>query len=86
MISASVTSPQITASANGSSISANVSVGGVAATVTSGIGQTGPSGVTTLSGASDVAMNSTADGDVLRYSSGKWRNYPEVDLVDGGNW
>lgn len=39
-----------------------------------------------LSGLSDVALSGLADGDVLRYSSGAWRNSPESNLVDGGNF
>lgn len=78
MIQASVqSSPQITASVSG---------GGISATVSGGFGPAGASGVTTISNASDVATSGTTDGDVLRYSSGKWRNYPEANLVDGGNW
>jgi len=84
MIQASVqSSPQITASVSGGGISATVSGGGVTANVSGGFG---PAGVTTISNASDVATSGTTDGDVLRYSSGKWRNYPELNLVDGGNW
>lgn len=33
-----------------------------------------------------VTINSLANGDVLRFSSGKWRNYPDTGLVDGGNF
>lgn len=25
-------------------------------------------------------------GDVIRWSNGKWRNYPETTLLDGGNF
>jgi hypothetical protein len=27
-----------------------------------------------------------ADGDVLRYSASRWRNYAESQLTDGGNF
>lgn len=40
-----------------------------------------------IAGASDVIVSAVATGDVLRYSSGAWRNSPERSLViDGGNW
>lgn len=78
MIQASVQgSPQITASVSGGTISA---------TISGGFGPAGPAGVTTIAAAGDVAFSETSDGDVIRYSSGKWRNYPEQNLVDGGNW
>lgn len=78
MIQASVqSSPQITASVSG---------GTVSATVSGGFGPAGPAGMTTISAAGDVAFSGAADGDVIRYSSGKWRNYQEQNLVDGGNW
>lgn len=76
--------PQIAATVSEMQIATSVSpASSVAASVSGGIG---PTGVTTLSGASDAVISSAADGDVLRYSSGKWRNYPEANLVDGGNW
>jgi hypothetical protein len=32
-------------------------------------------------------MSSVADGDVLRYSSSKWRNFPETNMTfDAGNF
>lgn len=34
----------------------------------------------------DTAITNAADGDVLRYSQSKWRNYSDKNLVDGGNW
>lgn len=39
-----------------------------------------------LSGLADVAIVGGADGDLLRWSGGAWRNEPEVNLVDGGNY
>lgn len=39
-----------------------------------------------LSAADDATIASPADGDVLRYSNGKWRNYPGNYLVDGGQF
>jgi hypothetical protein len=34
----------------------------------------------------DTQIQNVADGDVLRYSSGKWRNYADTNLTDGGNF
>lgn len=67
-------------------ITANVSETQIDVSVSGGFGPSGPSGVTSISGASDVSILETSNGDVLRYSNGKWRNYPELNLVDGGNW
>jgi hypothetical protein len=33
-----------------------------------------------------VQITSVQPGDVLRFSNSKWRNSPETDIVDGGNW
>lgn len=41
----------------------------------------------TLAAMIDVAMTTPANGDVLRYQSSRWRNYPESDIViDGQNF
>ena len=61
----------------------------ITAVVSGGIGPQGvqgASGVSAVSQASDVAFDTPADGDVVRYSNGKWRNYKETNLVDGGNF
>lgn len=34
----------------------------------------------------NIEVVAPADGDLLRYSSGKWRNYPEEDVVNGGDF
>lgn len=39
-----------------------------------------------LPSSSDVEMTDIKTGDVLRWSSGKWRNYSETQLLDGGNF
>lgn len=90
-ISASVTENKITASVSGSSVSAAVSASTVTASASGGVGPQGPAGpqgtfVGGLSDLADVALSSTQAGDVLRYSSNKWRNYAEAGLVDGGNF
>ena len=39
-----------------------------------------------LPASSDVSMTDIKTGDVIRWSDGKWRNYPEATLLDGGNF
>jgi hypothetical protein len=34
----------------------------------------------------EFELTSVQTGDVLRYSSGKWRNYPEQEVVNGGDF
>jgi len=92
-ITASVSAQPITASVNASgSISASVGSSVVEASAGGGIGPQGPQGVigppgNALSAASDVQLSGVAEGDVLRYSNSKWRNYPEGDIViDGQNF
>jgi hypothetical protein len=92
-ITASVTSQPITATvADSGSISASVGSSVVEASAGGGIGPQGPQGAigppgNALSGASDVQLTNVADGDLLRYSSNKWRNHPESDIViDGQNF
>lgn len=72
---------------------ASVSGGGVSASVSGGVGPQGPAGaagdVTVpagLSNLSDVSLAGLADGDLLRYSASRWRNFREDILVDGGNF
>jgi hypothetical protein len=89
-ITASVTGTRISATVSGAGVSATVGSGAVAAAVTGGIGPQGPSGETggasSLTELTDVQIALPADGDVLRYSTGKWRDYAEINLVDGGNF
>lgn len=72
---------------------ASISGGGVSASVSGGVGPQGPAGeagdVTVpagLSNLSDVTLTGVADGDLLRYSANRWRNFREDILVDGGNF
>lgn len=88
-ITATVISQPITASVGNTGISASVSSSVVTASVSGGIGPQGPSGVAggALSDLTDIQISSVAEGDVLRYSSSKWRNYPESNLIfDAGNF
>jgi hypothetical protein len=39
-----------------------------------------------LNGLNDVTITTVADGDILRYTGSEWVNYPEENLVDGGNF
>jgi hypothetical protein len=87
MISVAVTSSKISASAGGSSVTAAVTSQPVATAVAGGIGPQGPQGPAgSIASASDVALSGLTDGDVLRYSNSRWRNYPEDDLLDAGNF
>lgn len=88
MIAVAVTSSKISAATVGSQVTAAVTSQPVATAVAGGIGPQGPQGVagTALEAASDVALVGVSDGDVLRYSSSKWRNYAEKQLTDGGNF
>jgi hypothetical protein len=92
-ITASVSAQPITATVSGSGvISATVGSSVVEAAAGGGIGPQGPQGVigppgNALSAASDVQLSGVADGDVLRYSDSKWRNFPESNIViDGSNF
>lgn len=84
-VSVAVSAPStVSVAATGSSVAADVSgSGSVTADIVGGIG---PSGLPNLSQALDVQLSSPTDGDVLRYSSSRWRNYAETQLTDGGNW
>jgi hypothetical protein len=88
-ITATVTSQPITANVSGGSISASVGSSLVTASASGGIGPQGPSGASggPLSDLTDTQIASLADGDVLRYSSSKWRNFPETNMTfDAGNF
>lgn len=88
-ITASVNSSPITARVSGSSVSASVGSSRVSATISGGVGPAGPAGPSgSIAGASDVAIEGLADGDLLRYSStlSKFQNYPQDELLDAGNF
>ena len=88
-ITANVTSQAITANVSGGSISASVGSSLISASASGGIGPQGASGASggLLEQLQDVLMSSVADGDVLRYSSSKWRNFPETNMTfDAGNF
>ena len=89
-ITATVQAQPITATVNASgSISASVGSSVVAASAGGGIGPQGPAGTDggNLEQLANVQIVSAQDGDVLRYSSNKWRNHAEGDLViDGQNF
>lgn len=90
MISATVTSQQpITATVSSSGVvAAKVpATASVQATVSGGVGPQGPAGSNTLANLTDVQIDAAAAGDVLRYANGKWRDFPEQDIViDGQNF
>jgi hypothetical protein len=88
-VTATVQSHPITASVSGGQVSASVAASSVSATISAGVGPAGPQGQqgipgNALSAASDVTLTGVADGDLLRYQSGKWKNYPTGQLLDGG--
>lgn len=91
-VSASVGSSTVGSSVSGSSIAAAVASSLVSAAVSGGIGPQGPAGAIgnaesiTIALAGDVALSGLTDGDVLRYSSARWRNYADANLTDGGNF
>ena len=50
-------------------------------------GRPASTGATALAALPDVAIVGLAPGDVLRYSEANvWRNYPESNITDGGNF
>lgn len=87
-ITATVSSSKIAAAVSGSQVTAAVTSQPLATAVAGGVGPQGPQGVagTALETASDVALSGVAEGDVLRYSTSKWRNYADKNLTDGGNF
>lgn len=92
MIVVAVTSSTISASAGGSSVTAAVTSQPVSAAASGGVGPQGPQGPAgdagsiAIGSASDAAISGLADGDVLRYSNSRWRNYADANLTDGGNF
>jgi len=87
-ISATVTSQPITATVTGSTVSAAVTSSSSSVSIAGGVGPQGPAGTSggPLEQLSNVQITSAQPGDVLRFSNSKWRNSPETDIVDGGNW
>lgn len=39
-----------------------------------------------FAGMAEIQVTDVKTGDVLRYADGKWRNQPEAQLFDGGNF
>lgn len=58
----------------------SVATGGSTVSASSG------SSLSSIGSAVDSAVSTPQEGDVLRYSSGKWRNYADANLTDGGNF
>lgn len=92
MTQVTVSTQPVSATVSGNTVVARVPAATAGTATVTGSG--GPAGVAgpqgppgnALSQAGDVELTAVADGDVIRYSSNKWRNYPEANLVDGGNW
>jgi len=87
-ISATVTSQPISATVTASGVSATVASSSSTVSTSGGVGPQGPAGTNggPIEQLSNVQITSVQPGDVLRYSNSKWRNSPETDIVDGGNW
>lgn len=88
-MNATVTNRPIAVAVSGSGqITATVTPVSVSATVSGGVGPQGPQGNAggSLSQLNDVQIEAAASGDVLRYSDGKWRDYADAELLDGGNF
>lgn len=79
------TQPITAAAATAGSVSVTVGASAVTATATGGVGPAGAA-AGTLADLQDVQIDNPAAGDVLRYSSSRWRNYKESELLDGGNF
>jgi hypothetical protein len=87
-VSATVTSQPISATVTSSGASATVASSSSTVSTSGGVGPQGPAGTNggPLEQLSNVQIASVQPGDVLRFSDSKWRNSPETDIVDGGNW
>ena len=88
-ITVTTTSQPITATVSGGAVSASVTSSSSSVTIAGGVGPQGPQGVAgvpaALSQVPGVTITNVQAGDVLRYD-GTWKNYHDVDIVDGGNW
>ena len=87
-INATVTSQPISATVTSSNVSAAVASSSASVTIAGGVGPQGPAGTSggPIEQLSNVQITSAQAGDVLRFDNSKWRNSPETDIVDGGNW
>jgi hypothetical protein len=87
-INATVTSQPISATVTSSGVSATVASSSASVTIAGGVGPQGPAGTSggPIEQLSNVQITSAQAGDVLRFDNSKWRNSPETDIVDGGNW
>lgn len=85
-INASVQTASVAASIQNSGVVAKVDPAAVIAASVAGSGSGSGSGITSLSQAADVAFSNLSDGDVLRFSQTRWRNYSDLQLTDGGNF
>lgn len=86
-INASVQLTSVAASIQNAGVSASVNqAAAISASVFGGAGTQIQNGIATLAQAADVAISNATDGDVLRFSQMRWRNHPELQLTDGGNF
>jgi hypothetical protein len=88
-ITVNTTSQPITATVSGGTVSASVTSSSSSVTIAGGVGPQGPQGIAgtpaALNQVPGVTITNVQAGDVLRYD-GTWKNYHDVDIVDGGNW
>lgn len=80
-VSASVVVPGVNATVSGGSVSASLSSQQNQISISSGSGVKA-----NVNSGLEVELQQVSDGDVLRYSGSRWRNYNENTLLDGGNW
>lgn len=81
-LSVTISGQPIAVTVSGTNVpAAQLSVPAPTTATVSGLG-----GASVLGDLSDVQINAATTGDVLRYSNSKWRNYPETDLLDAGNF
>lgn len=88
MITATIDSSPISATVSGNKIVGSMGSSLVVTSAAGGVGPQGPQGNpgTALSAASDVSLSLVNEGDLLRFSTGRWRNYPQNQLLDGGHF
>jgi hypothetical protein len=88
-ITVTTTSQPITATVSGGVVLASVTSSSSSVSIAGGVGPQGPQGkdgtAAPLDQVPGVTITNLKAGDVLRYD-GSWKNYHDVDIVDGGNW
>lgn len=88
MITATVDANPISATVSGNRIVGTMGSSLVVTSAAGGVGPQGPQGApgTALASASDVSLTLVSEGDLLRFSTGRWRNFSQNQLLDGGHF